>query len=196
MKRLDIRIRAAATVCIALFTTVGVQSAHAQCGPSLTPRPIAWNLAPALSAPKLSPAARPNPEAQLGNQANQPSIVGLWTISFLVGGQVADQGFDVWHADGTELLNDNPPPASGNVCVGVWIQTDRNSYRLFHPSWTFDAKGNVNGTAIIRETVTVDAATGDTFKGAFSVDIYDLAGNHLTSQSVSGQLTGQRITVD
>jgi hypothetical protein len=67
---------------------------------------------------------------------------------------------------------------------------------LHHPSRTSDAKGNVNGTAIIRETVSVDPATGDTFKGTFNVDYYDLAGNHLTGRSISGQLTGQRIIAD
>jgi len=76
------------------------------------------------------------------------------------------------------------------------VQTNRNSYRLHRPSWTSDAKGNVYGTAIIRETVSVDAATGDTFKGTFTVNYYDLAGSYLTSQSISGQLTGQRIVVD
>jgi hypothetical protein len=198
MKRTDTRILAAATVCLALLTIAVTPAAHAQCGPSLTPRAVAWNLTPALAAPKLAPAPAPKaePEAKANPQANQPSIAGLWMTTFLAGGQIVDQGFDVWHSDGTELLNDNPPPASGNVCVGVWVQTDRNSYRLYHPSWTFDAKGNVNGTAIIRETVSVDAATGDTFKGTFTVDYYDLAGNHLTTQSVSGQLTGQRIVVD
>jgi hypothetical protein len=198
MKRIEPRIRAAATVCFALLTALAIPAVHAQCGPSLTPRSVAWNLTPALGAPKLAPAptAKVEPESKASPRANQASIVGLWMTTFLVGGQIGDQGFDVWHADGTELLNDNPPPASGNVCVGVWVQTDRNSYRLYHPSWTFDAKGNVNGTAIIREAVSVDAATGDTFKGTFTVDYYDLAGNHLTGQSVSGQLTGQRIIVD
>jgi hypothetical protein len=196
MKKSQTPIRAAATVCFALLTSVGIPAAHAQCGPSATPRAIAWNLAPALAFAKPAPAAKAEPESEARAKTDQPSIAGLWMISFLSGGQVVDQGFDVWHADGTELLNDNPPPASGNVCVGVWVQTDRNSYRLYHPSWTFDAKGNVNGTAIIREIVAVDATTGDTFKGTFTVEVYDLAGNHLTSQSVAGQLTGQRIIVD
>jgi hypothetical protein len=42
----------------------------------------------------------------------------------------------------------------------------------------------------------VEAATGDTFKGTFSVDYYDLAGIHLTGQSISGRLTDQRIILD
>jgi hypothetical protein len=198
MKPIDQRIRAAAIVCLALLATCAAPAAHAQCGPSINARATAWNLAPVMGAARPAPAPpadRLNPQASRA-QGNQASIVGLWMISFFVGGQVADQGFDVWHADGTELLNDNPPPSSGNVCVGVWVQTDRNSYKLYHPSWTFDAKGNVNGTAIIRETVSVDATGGDTFKGTFTVDVYDLNGARIASQSAAGQLSGQRITVD
>jgi hypothetical protein len=90
--------------------------------------------AQALGAPNLAaaPAAQAEPEAKASPQVNQTSIVGLWMTAILVGGQIGDQSFDVWHADGTELLNDNPPPAGGNVCVRVSVRTDRNSYRLYH----------------------------------------------------------------
>ena len=108
-------IRAAATVCVALVTALGIPAAHAQCGPSQTPRPIAAGTSlPAWPLPKRPRPIDWRPEASR-SQGGQASIVGLWNISFLIGGQIVDQGFDVWHADGTELLNDNPPPASGNV---------------------------------------------------------------------------------
>ena len=110
-----------------------------------------------------------------------------------VAAKISDQGFDVWHSDGTELLNDTPPPATGNVCVGVWTQTQKLSFKLYHPSWTFDGNGNLNGTAIIREQVALDSR-GNSFKGTFTVDVLDLAGNRIFHQA--GTLTAQRITGD
>jgi hypothetical protein len=122
-----------------------------------------------------------------------PSIVGLWKITFVSGGQVVDQGFDQWNIGGTEILNDTPPPATGNVCLGVWVQTGRFTYKLKHPSWTFDNGGNLNGTVIIREQRILDPR-GNTFKGSFTLDVYDLSGNLL--EHAAGTITGQRITVD
>ncbi|HUA60129.1 MAG TPA: hypothetical protein VML19_15320 [Verrucomicrobiae bacterium] len=188
-------IRAAITVCIGMAAFLAIPAARAQCGPSKNTKPLVYNLAPAANALRLAltPSTRTNPDAK---SQGQPSIVGLWNMTFLSGGQVVDQGFDVWHSDGTELLNDNPPPSTGNVCVGVWVQTDRNSYRLYHPSWNFDSKGNVIGTAVIRETVNVDATTGDSLTGTFTLDFFDNYGNALPGQSLSGTLKGTRIVPD
>lgn len=121
------------------------------------------------------------------------SIVGLWNSTFTSGGQVVDQGFDQWNSDGTEVLNDDPAPATGNVCLGVYVKSGPATFKLKHPSWTFDANGNLTGTAIIREQVTV-AHDGNTYKGTFTVDIYDIPGNHLTQ--FGGTIAAQRITVD
>src|SRR5581483_7099782 len=127
-----------------------------------------------------------------GNPANA-TIVGLWQVAFISDGQIADQGFDVWHADGTELLNDTPPPASGNICVGVWQETALLTFKLNHPSWTFDPNGNLNGTAVIRETITLDKG-GNKYSGIYTVTVYDLNSNIIFSQT--GTVTGERITVD
>ena len=104
-----------------------------------------------------------------------------------------DQGFDQWNVGGTEILNDTPPPATGNVCLGVWAQIGQLSYKLNHPSWTFDNAGNLNGTVIIREQVVIDPR-GNSFAGAFTYYVYDLKGNLL--DRVNGTITGQRITAD
>ena len=53
--------------------------------------------------------------------------------------------------------------------------------------------GNLNGTVIIREQVTVDGS-GASFKGTFTLNALDLTGNPLVH--VEGQLTGERITPD
>jgi len=120
-----------------------------------------------------------------------PSIVGLWKTTFTSGGQVVDQGFDLWTADGTEVLNDDPAPATGNVCLGVYTQQG-STYKLKHPSWTFDGSGNLTGTAIIREQVTMNGANN--YKGTFTLDIYDLSNNPLAH--FSGTIAAQRISVD
>ena len=125
--------------------------------------------------------------------ARDPSIVGLWRVTFTVGGQIVDEGFDVWHSDGTEVLNDTVAPSTGNVCLGVWQQTGRRTYKLKHPSWTYDANGVLTGTAIIRENVTIDRS-GRTFSGTQTLDVYDLNNNLLFHGE--GEITGKRITVD
>ena|GEM_PF-943390 len=122
------------------------------------------------------------------------SIVGLWHVRFLSGGLLYDEGFDQWHSDGSEILNDNGvPPAQGNVCLGVWKKVGSRTFKLNHPAWNWDANGNLIGTLIIHESVTLDA-DGDSYKGTFAFDFYDLNGN-LTSE-VKGDLNAKRITAD
>src|SRR5258708_2136060 len=49
-----------------------------------------------------------------------PSIVGLWDIRFVVGGQTIQEAYQLWNIGGTEIHNPNVDPRSGNVCLGVW----------------------------------------------------------------------------
>ena len=140
----------------------------------------------------LSMSASAQPRAAEPNAAAEPSIVGLWNTSFLVGGQLVDEGFDMWTSDGLEVLNDFPPPSSGNVCVGVWTRTAPFTYQLNHPSWLFDMTGqNLVGTAFIREKVTLNAC-GTSFSGKATLDTYDLTGkatSHLDADIVSVRIT-------
>ena len=181
-----------------LFTTVTMAGAltipvHAQCGASMIgPKAaIAFQALPALAAgsPRLGTQDEKKADAAAASGA---TMVGLWKVAYVSGGVVVDQAFDAWHTDGTEILNDTPPPATGNVCLGVWSQKG-NVYKLNHPSWTFDGNGNLNGTAVIRESVTVDPH-GNSFSGTFTVDVYDLSNNLL--YHLDGQVSGQRIMAD
>lgn len=122
-----------------------------------------------------------------------PSIVGLWKTTFTSGGQVVDEGFDLWNSDGTEVLNDDPPPQTGNVCLGLFVKSALSTYKLKHPSWTYDANGNLTGTAIIRELIFMGPG-GDTYHGTFTIDLFDLDGKHLTQ--FGGTISATRITVD
>jgi hypothetical protein len=131
------------------------------------------------------------------NTKEDVSIVGLWHVFFVSGGQPFDEGFDAWHSDGTEILNDTAPPqpanGAGTVCLGVYKKTAPATYKLRHPFWSFDANGNLAGSGVILETVTLDTG-GDSYHGSFTFDVYNLSGNLISE--VTGDLSAKRITVD
>ncbi len=128
---------------------------------------------------------------------DEPSIVGLWHAFFVSGGQPFDEGFDEWHSDGTEILNDTAPPqpanGAGTVCLGVYKKTAPATYKLRHPFWSFDANGNLAGSGVILETVTLDE-DGNSYHGTFTFDQFNLSGNLIFE--ATGQLNAKRITVD
>jgi hypothetical protein len=181
-------------LAVVALGTVMAGGAKADCGPGQAGRVQAGFPAPAFMPVQYTAADRNAADTRDADSSSvSGSIVGMWNITFTSGGQVVDQGFDVWHSDGTEILNDNPPPSSGNVCLGVWQQTGRFSFKLKHPSWTYDNNGNLTGIATIREQITLDPS-GNTFKGTFTVDVADLNGNALLH--IAGTVSAKRITVD
>jgi hypothetical protein len=135
--------------------------------------------------------------ASAENAKEEGSIVGLWHVFYVSGGQPFDEGFDQWHSDGTEILNDTAPPqpanGAGTICLGVYKKIAPATYKLRHPFWSFDANGNLVGSGVILETVTVDAG-GDNYHGTFTFDAFDLSGN-LTFEA-TGDVSAKRITVD
>lgn len=181
------------TTTAVLVCTVLATGAKADCGLSGGRYSPGAHLTAAWPETRSGSAELSSRSATDRDAPGNASIVGLWKTTFISGGQVVDQGFDQWNSDGTEILNDTPPPATGNVCLGVWVKSGENSVKLKHPSWTFDANGNLTGTAIIREQVSVDPK-GNTYKGTFTVDVFDLAGNPVFH--LAGTLKGERITVD
>jgi len=101
-----------------------------------------------------------------------------------------DQAFDAWQSGGSEILNDYTNPIEGNVCLGVWTQTGPQTYKLKHPSWTFDSSGNLTGTAYIAESVTVDAG-GNGYIGIYVINFFDTSGNPVGS--FNGTLKAHRV---
>jgi hypothetical protein len=133
-------------------------------------RPVNFaDLSVKLGLPQPEAEARP---ADLGN--SPASVVGLWQVTYSSGGAVVDMAFEVFHSDGTEMLNDITPPAEGNVCLGVWVQVEARNYRLNHPSWVFDANGNLTGTAVFDVHITMGEA--NTLSGTYSLTYYDTHG--------------------
>lgn len=136
-------------------------------------------------------AAQPQEEA-VHPQGPAPTIVGLWDMQAIVDGQVVDEGFDQFHADGNEVLNDTPPPATGNVCLGVYVQTGKRTFKLRHPSWLYDTTNTtVIGRITILSDITLDQS-GNSYTGTFTLQIRDLTGAPI-APDVSGQLKADRI---
>ncbi len=129
----------------------------------------------------------------VSDAAVSTSIVGLWNVTFLSGGQVVDVAFDAWHGDQTEILNDYTDPIEGNVCLGVWEEAGNHIYKLKHPSWVFDSNGTLLGTEILRETVKLNG-DGQSYTGAYTLDIYDVSGYFV--EEFAGFLKATRIKVD
>jgi hypothetical protein len=171
------------------FCEVFASSASAQCGPQLK------NKQPALAFSIQGKENRVTEQKESIESGEAPRIVGLWDVQFLVDGQVVDEGFDQYHSDGTEVLNDTPPPAAGSVCLGVYVKTGKRSIKLKHPSWIYDATNTtVIGRATILENITLDPS-GNSFTGTFILQLRDLMGNPLAPDA-PGQLKGDRIIPD
>ena len=184
-------------ITVAIATLLGAAcaaSAKAACPSSMTPRVagVSWSDGPLAARARLRQVSLAY-AAHDDDSDREPSIVGLWKVAFLAGGQVIDQGFDAWHADGTETLNDFVPPTTGNVCLGVWERTGARTYKLKHLSWNYDANGNAIGIVVIHELVKLDRS-GNSYQGTLTVEVFDLHDTLLFQDS--GELTGRRITAD
>lgn len=136
---------------------------------------------------------------------HEPSMVGLWHISFIAEGNtgaglppdgaVVDSGLTEWHSDGTEETLDSRPPATGDVCLGVWKQMGARHYMLNHFGIGFDPSTDPNtplGYAHIPQDIVL-SRDGMTFTGSFVIDQYDATGNLLVE--IKGKLAGTRITL-
>jgi len=157
----------------------------------------ACNFAGANSGRSANPAVSGPVEAEalkLEPAAAQPiflpgAVQGLWQVNFISGGQTVDMAFEVFHIDGTEMLNDITPPAQGNVCLGVWVQTSSNGYSVTHPAWEFDSNGNLTGTSLTKLTISLTSLTK--FTGSYSLATYDLKGN--PGPVYTGTMTATRV---
>jgi hypothetical protein len=124
-------------------------------------------------------------------------FVGMWLAEFrLTGGQLWDQGFELFHADGTEVNIDNAvPPSLGNVCVGVWKGTGHRSIKLRHMAWNWNSDGTPAGTFLLLVTATL-SKDGNVYEGSFVSDSYDTGGAVIPALHAEGTVRGTRIEVD
>src|ERR1041385_339196 len=123
-----------ATGVLALFalTTVPASASCGQSNDSSKSNPAAYASALRAFGRMKAKARAIHASHPDDTTAAAASIIGFWHTVFLVdpeggystaGPNVFDEGFDSWHSDGTETLNDISPPPTGNVCMGVWNQT-------------------------------------------------------------------------
>lgn len=191
----NVRIVAAAAAFLVLSSLFSV-NARAACSVPSSPRSDLV-LPPGLE--ERAPAQQlPEADSESSAQASHPAITGLWFVTFYSGGVAFDQGFDVWHSDGTEILNDNGPPeppwSTGSICLGVWKQTGRNTYKLRHPGWNFDGSSNLSAVVLILEKITLDA-DGNRYRGTFVLSLFDPVTKKLISET-TGEIKAHRIQVD
>ena len=134
---------------------------------------------------------------------NDPSIVGFWHDKLVSrgtknvpDGTVLETGLTQWHSDHTEIDNNGSvPPISGNLCLGVWEQTGRYTYKLNHFPLPWDASGSTFlGPIQYWAEVTLNPK-GTEYSGRFTLDQYDPTGKTLLSHA-QGIVTATRITVD
>ena len=183
------------SMVVATFMLTAASVASADCitgGKKASHSPLEALRHPGVMAYSESPAG--------GFEDSSPSIVGLWTVTFLVGDgpDVFDQGFEQWHADGTEITIDVAvPPAAGNICLGVWKGVGR-AVKLHHVGWNWDTSVNpaaLAGVFVLDMSVTV-GRDGKTFSGRYVTDSYDNDGNVLPAYHAEGVVRGQRIGVN
>jgi len=180
---------------------LAVTTAHAQaaCFTSKLQRPVLQPRLPAL-VPQSGLQAFAGAAAQSqapAQPSNQHSVVGMWLAEFrTTGGQLWDQGFELFHADGTEVAVDNAvPPLLGNVCVGVWKSVAPRTIKLRHMTWNWNPDSTLAGTFLLLVTLTV-GPDGSAYDGTFVSDSFDLQGTVIPAFHAEGTVRGTRITVD
>ena len=148
---------------------------------------------------------------EAGNE--KASIVGLWHViytgttddNFPPGGPFPPtpfqflESFKTWHVDGTEFENAFLSPTGGNVCYGVWKESDNGTVKLHHVGLIFNSDGSLSSIFTDDETNTV-SSNGKTYTGMFDFKLwppsYDAVGKGTPIAEVKGTLAATRITVD
>jgi hypothetical protein len=150
----------------------------------------------------LSNSTKDDSNSPLNPGPANPSIVGLWKVTFtskgtagIPDGTVLDFGYVTWHSDGTELMNSSRPPKSGDFCMGVWKLTGPRSYRLHHVTLGWDPTGSYyEGPGDILEDVTL-SRSGNAYTGTFVIDQYAPDGITVIIE-LKGTIAASRITAD
>lgn len=151
----------------------------------------------ALSVPALPSAGimpRSGQTASGNDEAShRKSIVGLWHTVYTSGGVTVQESFEQWHADRNEF--EVADFQIGAMCQGTWDNAGPRTVRLFHVGWSFDPTGLTligHFTEVQTDTLSAD---GKSYDGTFAIQNFDLAGNHIPGQDLSGTVHATRLTV-
>jgi len=183
---------------VAVSVLLVTPNCAAECGVGGHSRPAHTSFFQQPAKLRLLPAAFLQDEDDAGRLA---SIVGFWHQKLIVsvaggGTEVLDDNLAQWHGDHTEMQNTlSRPPSTTAVCLGVWEQTGKYTYKLNHFPLIWDSTGTVFvGPMNIREEVTV-SPDGNHYRGTFTLHQYDPSGKKLLGDA-EGMVTGARITVN
>ena len=193
--------RCASVAFAVLIMVFAASSAKAGCG-----TPSKMGAAPPI--PLVSPHVDDHQEGKETDR--DASIVGLWHLIYTANSASPSnafpptpfqflESFKTWHADGTEFENAFLPPTGGNICFGVWKESDHGSVKLHHIGLMFDSMGRISNIFTIDEKDTV-ASDGKTYSGTFDFKLwppsFGAVGVGSPLAEVKGTTFGTRITVD
>jgi hypothetical protein len=171
-------------------------SAYANCAAGADRQAATLRLLGPFGAGRASASKQAKPMSAAPDDSTNNSIVGVWdALFFTAPNTLFDEGYDQFHSDGTEIMNDIPNPAFGNVCLGVFVQTGSRTYSLHHVFWNFDPSGNLAGRGIWDSSLTLDKG-GNSYTGAWTITNFDLAGHKITSgplAPLSGTVEAERV---
>jgi hypothetical protein len=192
---------------VAVLAALFAQLAGAQCvslealkrNTSLLRRPFLTN----PFTPAAFSTAASEGDGYLPNY-NVDGIVGLWRVNLISEGNnesagipdgtVLDSQLAQWHSDGTEIINSNRPPDTGQFCLGVWESVGPSKYKLNHFPRAWNADQTYLGPANIREEVTL-SSDHNSYTGTFTLGQYDPQGNLLPPGLLYGKVQATRVTV-
>ncbi len=143
---------------------------------------------------------------RVSDRDNDDPMVGMWHVSFVAKGNIGpglppdgvlvDNALSQWHSDGTEITSSSRNPTTGSICLGVWKRVGFRHYRLNHFGISWDPStdpNNPQGFANIRQDLYL-GFDGRAFRGTFSIEQFDQAGNLLVG--IKGQLIGTRVDLN
>lgn len=181
-------------------------------------KPVSWQLSGAPSFLKVSlndslAVASSDSESSWNwrweeEPVRRAPIVGLWAFKYLSKGNlstlgipdgtVLDGGNTLWYADGNEnTVSGVRAPATGDVCLGVWIRTGEWTYELNHIglSWNTD-KGIPGGPAFIKQFVTL-GADKDSYTGTVTIRQLNPDGKTLSTPApIKGTILATRVKIN
>lgn len=201
MDKINLTSRMYAVLLVIALSTLATPFVNAQC--RVVPRN--GTLAPQLSLVEPPESDREDlpdqvdPSGGLKPDKNDSAttILGLWKNIYFSDGIANDIGFRQFNDGGTELLNDSPIPGGGNnFCVGVWKRVGMRTYELLHTFYVFDDSSKTPVGITIELSRLIVSRDGNSFRGRWTQDNYDLSGKVISGFHLQGTVTGARISTE
>jgi hypothetical protein len=200
MRTTNLRQRTAGSLVAIVLLTLAAPGARSACmahnGDPMFARGIeSLQELAALDQEDSSYEPGPFHESDREEDDSRITVLGLWKKIWFAGGVLNDVGFAHFNAGGTELINDVGALNGGNnFCIGAWKKVARRSYELVHPFFVFDDSGKKVIAVAIEKSSLIVSRDGNSFRGKWTQDNYDLSGNLIPGFHFDGTIIGTRIT--